>query len=175
LERGELPPFEMMSVVRAALATASIAAMTEVIESYEQAGLPLLVFSAHVAPIAVLSKRKGWFTIDGDTSATRRDEIEIAFQSGEGFGVGCTLAGAASRTLTRASTVLFVDRFWERKHNEQAEDRAHRMGQRDSVNVITLVPEHPLTRHVADLLHSKSEFVGAVLSQRYEYFLGDRA
>lgn len=169
LERGELPPFEMMSAVRQALAVASVPAMLEVIESYEQQGLALLVFSAHRNPIAVLEKRKDWYTITGDTTAKRRDEIEIEFQSGKGLGVGCTSAGTASRTLTRASTVLFVDRFWTHKDNEQAEDRAHRMGQHDSVNVITLVPDHPLTRHVADLLHSKSAFVAAVLDERYEY------
>lgn len=169
LERGELPPFEMMSAVRMALAAASVSAMLEVVESYEQAGLPLLVFSAHRAPIAVLEKRKGWFTITGDTTDKRRDEIEQLFQSGEGLGVGCTSAATTSRTLTRASTVLFVDRFWTRKDNEQAEDRSHRLGQRDSVNVITLVPDHPLTRHVADLLHSKASFVGAVLNGHYDY------
>jgi hypothetical protein len=169
LERGELPPFEMMSVVRKALAVASIDAMTETVEIYENANEPLLVFSAHRSPIAVLEKRKDWFAITGDVSDKRRGQIEDAFQRGEGLGVGLTSAGVTSLTLTRASHILQVDPFWTVKENDQAIGRADRMGQRNAVHVMRLVPEHPLTRHVADLLHSKSAFVDAVLTTRYEY------
>ena len=76
---------------------------------------------------------------------------------------------AEAMTLTRAATVLFVDRFWERKTNLQAEDRFHRIGQHDSVNVVTLVPDHPLTRHVAELLGAKYAFVDAVLEGEHDY------
>jgi hypothetical protein len=166
---GELPPFSAMAAVRKALAEACIPAMREVVESYEQAGLPLGVFSAHRAPIEALGKRKGWYAITGDTSAKQRGEIEDLFQSGEGHGVAGTRAMAEAMTLTRASTVLFVDRFWERKFNKQAEDRFHRLGQHDSVNVVVLVPDHPLTQHVADWLVSKDAFVDNVLHSETEY------
>lgn len=167
--RGELPEFGDMAVVRKALAAASIDAMLEIVESHEAAGIPLVVFSAHLGPIEALAKRKGWFTITGETSAKKRGEIQDAFQAGEGFGVAGTRAMAEAMTLTRASTVLFVDRFWERKYNVQAEDRCHRIGQHDSVNVVTLVPDHPLTQHVADLLSSKYAFVDAVLHGEQSY------
>ena len=166
---GELPPFEAMSGVRKNLAEACIPAMMEVVDDYEQAGLPLLVFSAHRGPIEALAKRKGWFTITGDTSAKQRGEIEDAFQRGEGVGVAGTRAMAEAMTLTRAATVLFVDRFLERKVNKQAEDRAHRLGQRDTVNVITLVPDHPLTQHCAELLAGKDTFVDATLAGSHDY------
>jgi hypothetical protein len=160
---GALPPFEAMSSVRKALAQACIPTMLEIVESYETAGIPLGVFSAHRGPVEALADRKGWHTITGDTSSKKRGEIQDAFQAGEGLGVAGTRAMAEAMTLTRAATVLFVDRFWERKHNEQAEDRFHRIGQHDSVNVITLVPDHPLTQHVAELLGAKYAFVDAVL------------
>jgi superfamily II DNA or RNA helicase len=166
---GELPPFEAMSAIRKALAQACIPTMLEIVESYETAGIPLGVFSAHRGPVEALAARKGWYTITGDTSATRRGEIQDEFQTGEGLGVAGTRAMAEAMTLTRASTVLFVDRFWERKHNEQAEDRFHRIGQHDSVNVITLVPDHPLTRHVAELLGAKYAFVDSVLHGEHGY------
>lgn len=137
--------------------------MMEVIENFEAAGLPLVVFSAHRAPIEALGKCKDWYAITGDTSSKQRGEIQDAFQAGKGHGVAGTRAMSEAMTLTRASTVLFVDRFWEHKYNKQAEDRCHRLGQRDSVNIITLVPDHPLTEHVADLLGSKYAFVNAVL------------
>lgn len=167
--RGELPPFEAMAAVRKALAQASVDAMEEFVDGYEQAGVPLVVFSAHRGPIEKLGKRKGWFTITGKTDADKRGKIQDAFQAGEGVGVAGTSAMQDAITLTRASTVLFVDRFWTRKANEQAEDRLHRIGQRDSVNVVVLVPDHPLTQHVADLLSSKYAFVDAVLHGEQEY------
>lgn len=171
---GELPPFEAMSAIRKALAQACIPTMLEIVESYETAGIPLGVFSAHRGPVKTLAGRKGWHTIDGDVTGKRggkdrRGEIQDLFQAGEGVGVAGTRAMAESMTLTRASTVLFVDRFWERKHNEQAEDRFHRIGQHDSVNVITLVPDHPLTQHCAELLGAKYAFVDAVLHGEQEY------
>lgn len=166
---GELPPFESMAAIRKALAQACIPAMLEIVESYELAGIPLGVFSAHRGPVEALGERKNWYAITGDTSAHRRGEIEDAFQGGEGCGVAGTRAMAEAMTLTRAATVLFVDRFWERKYNLQAEDRFHRIGQHDSVNVITLVPDHPLTRHVAELLGAKYAFVDAVLHGEQEY------
>lgn len=169
LLRGELPEFSDMAAVRKALALASIDAMMEVVESHEVSGIPLVVFSAHRGPIELLEKRKGWHAITGSTTSKRRGEIEDAFQRGEGFGVAGTRAMAEAMTLTRASNVLFVDRFWERKYNVQAEDRCHRIGQHDSVNVITLVPDHPLTQHVADLLSSKFAFVDAVLDGEAGY------
>lgn len=167
--RGELPPFEAMAAVRKALAAASIPAMLEFVEGFESAGVPLGVFSAHRGPIEKLGKRKGWYAITGDTSSKKRGEIQDAFQAGEGCGVAGTSAMAEAMTLTRASTVLFVDRFWRSKDNRQAEDRFHRIGQHDSVNVVTLVPDHPLTQHVADLLGSKYAFVDAVLHGEQTY------
>jgi hypothetical protein len=168
--RGELPPFEAMAAVRKALALGTIPALMQEIESYEMAEIPLIVFSAHRAPIEELGKREGWAVITGDTPAEKRGEIQDDFQAGKLRGVAGTIgAMATAMTLTRASTVLFVDRSWRQSDNDQAEDRAHRIGQRDSVNVITFVPEHPLTRHVADILAAKRSFVDATLHGSMAY------
>jgi hypothetical protein len=164
LLRGELPPFEAMAGVRKAIAAACIPAMLEIVAEYEEAGTPLLVFSAHTGPIKALGKRAGWFTITGEVDAKTRGTIEDKFQAGHWHGVGGTQAMCEAMTLTRASTVLQVDPFWKKSQNEQAYDRAHRIGQRDTVHVIRLVPDHVLVRHTADLLCGKDRFVSDVLA-----------
>jgi hypothetical protein len=75
LENSKLPVvFELMSKVRAALATAKIPAMLEAVEAeIEETGEPQLVFSAHRAPIDLLEDRRpGWAVITGDTSPDAR-------------------------------------------------------------------------------------------------------
>jgi hypothetical protein len=161
---GDLPPFEAMAGVRRTLAAACIPAMLELVAEYEDAGEPLLVFSAHTKPVETLAKRKGWHAITGATSPEKRGQIEDAFQAGEGFGVAGTNAMCESMTLTRAATVLQVDPFWKRAQNEQAYDRAHRIGQKQQVHVVRLVPDHVLVRHIGDLLCGKDRFVADVLT-----------
>lgn len=169
---GELPPFEAMAGVRKAIAAACIPATLELVAEYEEAGEPLLVFSAHTKPVEMLAKRKGWYAITGAVSAEKRGQIEDEFQGdtknnfagAKGFGVAGTSAMATSMTLTRASTVLQVDPFWKRADNEQAYDRVHRLGQRQQVHIIRLVPDHVLVRHIADLLCGKDRFVSDVLT-----------
>ena len=81
LERKEIG-FEEMSSVRAALASAKIPAMLEVVEDFEDKGEPLVVFSAHRAPIDILAKRPGWVSITGDETAIRKTEAADQFQNG---------------------------------------------------------------------------------------------
>lgn len=152
-----LPAFTEFSAIRAALAADRIDAMLDLVEDYEDAEKPLLVFSAHRAPVDALATREGWATITGDTSLDERQRVVEAFQAGKLRGVGLTItAGGVGLTLTRASDVLFVDRDWVPANNLQAEDRCHRIGQRAAaVNIVYLTSEHPLDQHVARLLAEK--------------------
>lgn len=152
--------FEKISAARAALAKAKIPAMLEVVESYEEQGEPLVVFSAYRAPIDLLAKRGGWAVITGDTSNERRGEIVDAFQAGNLKGVACTIrAGGVAITLTRASNVLRVDREWNPALNVQAEDRCYRIGQKSAVLVTDLVAEHKLDEMIATTLARKEAII----------------
>lgn len=154
--------FHKISKARAALATAKIPAMLEVVEQYEEAGEALVVFSAHRAPIDLLAKRQGWSVITGDTSPDERAEIQKRFQAGELIGVGATIqAGGVAITLTKAHHALFVDLAWTPALNCQAEDRICRIGQDKGVIVKRLIATHALDKRVMELLTKKQVLIEA--------------
>jgi SNF2 family DNA or RNA helicase len=76
----------------------------------------------------------------GQVSHRDRDKNIEAFQAGDIQVLAATIAsGGEGITLHRASTVVFVDRMWNPSKNTQAEDRLHRIGQLDTVQVIDIM------------------------------------
>lgn len=157
MDMTELPSFEQFSEIRALLAEARIPAMLEEVESYEESDTPLVVFSAHKAPILELGKRDGWKIITGETKPEDRRDIVHAFQNGQLKGIGLTIqAGGVGLTLTRASNALFVDLDWTPAMNIQAEDRICRIGQTSSkVLIKRMSSTHPLDVHMQELIEFK--------------------
>ena len=156
MEVEQLPPFEAFAGLRAELACSRIPSMLEIVESHEEEEVPLVVFSAHREPILELEKREGWEIITGDTSSAKRQEIVNKFQAGSLRGVGLTIqAGGVGLTLTKAWKSLFVDLDWTPAWNQQAEDRLCRIGQTKPVEIVRLVSDHVLDKHILKLLSSK--------------------
>lgn len=160
ITRANVPEFSSMSKVRSALATSKIPAMLSLIEEYEQQEEPIVVFSAHRAPIDSLSSREGWAVITGDTSPENRSIIESNFQAGKLKGVAATIqAGGVAITLTKAAHAIFVDLLFTPALNDQAEDRLVRIGQTRGVLITNLVAKHSLDRRVYEILHGKRNII----------------
>lgn len=171
LEINDLPNFNDFSKVRALLAEAKIPAMLEIIESYEESDTPLIVFSAHQAPIKELENREGWKIITGETDNEVRQNIVNDFQNGKLKGVGLTIkTGGVGFTLTRASNALFVDFDWTPGMNIQAEDRLVRIGATSNKVLFTrLVSSHPLDIHIQNLIEYKMELAYKALEKSLEF------
>jgi hypothetical protein len=86
-----LPDFEEFSKIRADLAAAKIPDMIEIIEQHEEQGIPLVVFSDHIAPVDAAGAREGWAVIKGGVKPEDRQAIVRAFQNGELKGVALTI------------------------------------------------------------------------------------
>ncbi len=156
--------FERMSEARAALATAKIPVLLDLVADYEESEEPVVVFSAHRAPVDALGLRDGWATITGDTKAEDRSAIVARFQAGEIKGLAATIqAGGVGITLTRSSHVMFVDLAWTPALNQQAEDRLCRIGQTRGVVVTRLVADHILDQRVSELLERKTDLITATV------------
>lgn len=160
--------FETMATIRSSLAKAKIAPMMALVEDYEDREEPVVVFSAHRAPIDLFDGRPGWAVITGDTSAEDRTRIEESFQRGELRGVASTIkAGGVAITLTRACFSIFVDQEWNPALNLQAQDRISRIGQTRPCLITILVADHPLDERVTELLLEKQALIdGSVNAAR---------
>jgi SWI/SNF-related matrix-associated actin-dependent regulator 1 of chromatin subfamily A len=173
---SSLPPFEEFSEVRALLAEARIPDMLSLVEQHEETSTPLVVFSAHRAPIEALRGRDGWEVIMGGQSSVATQGVVRRFQEGDLRGVGLTIrAGGYGHTLTRASDVLFVDQSWVPGENRQALDRVRRIGQEASRILVTrLVSDHPLDRHVMALLDEKQAVIDQAVERMVSEETGDK-
>jgi len=163
VNKEELPPFEMLSSVRAKLADARIPALLEQVQRYESERIPVVVFSAHRSPIEALGGRAGWGVITGDTPHELRRTMVDLFQTGLLSGLALTIqAGGLGITLTRASHALFVDLAYTPSENSQAEDRLVRIGQKAAgVMVTRMVADHPVDRRVLEILSRKQLMIDA--------------
>jgi hypothetical protein len=152
--------FRHMAEARQLLAKAKIPALLEIVESFEEQEEPVIVFSDHRAPIDALASRKGWAVITGETNPADRHRIAGDFQAGQYKGIGLTIdAGAVSITLTRASNMIFVDRSYNPALNDQAEDRAVRIGQTRGVVIQQLVADHRLDIRLQQILDQKQKII----------------
>ncbi len=160
-----LPSFTGFSKVRAALAKDRIPALTELVESCEDANEPVVVYSAHRAPVEAMGEREGWAVIMGDTSQAKRQQAVDAFQAGDLKGIACTIkAGGTGITLTHASKMIFCDLEWNPALNIQAEDRICRIGQTaTNLQYIRLVSDHPMDMHVLALLDEKAALINGAI------------
>ena len=85
----------------------------------------------------------------GRDSPAAREETVRAFQDGDGprLLVCSTLAAGQGITLTRASNVAFLELEWTPARHDQAEDRCHRIGQRDAVTAWYLLAAETIDEH----------------------------
>jgi len=171
LDLDSIPDFDAFTKVRAILAKAKIPSLLSIVEEYEESDTPVVVFSAHRAPIYELAKRDGWDVITGDTEPEKRIEIVKKFQSGGLKGIGLTIkAGGVGLTLTKASHAIFVDRDWNPSWNIQAEDRICRIGQKSkNITIKLITSSHPLDIHIENIIEHKIKLAYLALDNHYVF------
>ncbi|WP_377270196.1 DEAD/DEAH box helicase [Peterkaempfera sp. SMS 1(5)a] len=102
--------------------------------------------------------------LHGGTTVKRREEMVEAFQRGERkvFLLSLKAAGTGLN-LTRAGHVVHYDRWWNPAVEDQATDRAYRIGQTQPVQVHKLIAEGTVEDRVAEMLRQKRELADSVL------------
>ena len=122
-----------------------------------------------------LGRKVGFF--HGRLNARQRDELLTAFASEEPGGptvlVISIRAGGRGLNLPAANHVFHFDRWWNPAVEQQATDRAHRLGQHKPVFVHSLICTGTLEERIDKLLDSKRELVEKVMAGRSEDWLGD--
>jgi SNF2 family DNA or RNA helicase len=103
--------------------------------------------------------------LDGSTAATARKVRVKAFQSGEQPGVFLLSlkAGGQGLNLTKATYVFHLDPWWNPAVENQASDRAHRIGQQRTVTIVRLLMRHSIEEKMIALKQRKLELYEAVM------------
>ena len=131
-------------------------------------GKPLIVFAHHSDIIKGISLGLSGLkvaNITGQTPAKERMDIVDSFQEGHVDVLVCsTMAAKEGLTLTKADTILFIEREWVPSDEEQAEARVHRIGQEsDNVHSIYLSCMNTVDEHFDRVVEQKRQVVKAVL------------
>jgi superfamily II DNA or RNA helicase len=102
--------------------------------------------------------------LDGSTPAAERKKRVDAFQSGEGDVFLISLkAGGTGLNLTAADYVIHMDPWWNPAVEDQASDRAHRIGQQRPVTIYRLVAKDTIEEKIVDLHHYKRDLADSLL------------
>ncbi|WP_275294118.1 DEAD/DEAH box helicase [Amycolatopsis sp. La24] len=146
-----------------------LAAFEELLDVILDEGESVLVFSQYVRLCRLLERRlaeRGLPTalLSGEVGPKQRDEMVAAFQSGEVPVFLLSLkAGGVGLNLTQATHVIHYDRWWNPAVEDQATDRAYRIGQDRPVQVHRLIAEGTLEERVAAVLETKRGLADAVV------------
>ncbi|MDH3349031.1 MAG: DEAD/DEAH box helicase, partial [Desulfobulbaceae bacterium] len=128
-----------------------------------------LVFSQFVGHLSILrefleSKKISYQYLDGSTPLKERQKRIKAFQSGEGDVFLISLkAGGSGLNLTAADYVIHMDPWWNPAVEDQASDRAHRIGQTRPVTVYRLVVKGTIEEQIVELHHQKRDLAAGLL------------
>ncbi len=128
-----------------------------------------LVFSQfvqHLSLVRAALDKQGvrYQYLDGSTPPARRQEAVDRFQAGEGDLFLISLkAGGTGLNLTAADYVLHLDPWWNPAVEDQATDRAHRIGQLRPVTVYRLVAKDTIEEQILSMHEDKRELLSGVL------------
>ncbi len=132
-------------------------------------GGSVLIFTQYVAMARLLERHLAeagipTLFLHGGTPVRAREAMVASFQQGGSPVFLLSLrAGGTGLNLTRADHVIHVDRWWNPAVEDQATDRAHRIGQTRPVQVHRLVTEGTIEQKIGELLARKRSLAEAVL------------
>jgi hypothetical protein len=135
------------------------------IHDFLASGEALVVFARHVeVQEAVLERFPDALHLLGRDTIAAREEAIAAFQEDGGpqLIVCATRVAAQGITLTRASNVAFLELEWTPAMHDQAEDRCHRIGQRDAVSAWYLLAAETIDETMSRVIAHKRGVVAAV-------------
>lgn len=152
------------------LENSKLNAFIETIKNIIENGHKALVFSQFVSFLDIIKQRIeaeniAYQYLDGSTSAPKRKKAVEAFQNGEGDLFLLSLkAGGSGLNLTAADYVIHMDPWWNPAVEDQASDRAHRIGQERPVTIYRFVMRNTIEEKIIALHEHKRNLANELLS-----------
>ena len=152
------------------LKSSKLELFAETVEELLDNGHKALVFSQFVGHLGLIkewveSKGIKYQYLDGSTPPHKREEAIAAFQSGRGgdlFLISLK-AGGTGLNLTAADYVIHTDPWWNPAVEDQASDRAHRIGQTRPVTIYRLITENTIEEKILQLHAHKRDLADSLL------------
>jgi SWI/SNF-related matrix-associated actin-dependent regulator 1 of chromatin subfamily A len=171
LEDASGAAFEEMSLLRHEIALAKLPQVIEhVRDALDGSEDKIIVFAHHRDVVEALTKEFSDVgavrLMGGDTQADKQAAVD-RFQADPNCRVfvGSIKAAGVGITLTAATHVVFAEQDWTPGWNQQAEDRAHRIGQRGSVLIQYVVLDGSLDAHIAQVNVDKAAIADKALDK----------
>jgi SWI/SNF-related matrix-associated actin-dependent regulator of chromatin subfamily A-like protein 1 len=158
-----------LNALKRLAARGKAAAALSWIADFEESEEPLVVFAgSREVQELILDRFPDALHLLGRDSVTAREAAVRSFQEADGphLLVCATRIGGQGITLTRATNVAFLDLEWTPAMHDQAEDRCHRIGQRDAVTAWYLLAAETIDETMIELIARKRGIVDAVTDGR---------
>jgi SNF2 family DNA or RNA helicase len=141
----------------------------EIVQELQENKHRALVFSQFTSHLSLVrtaleQQHIPYLYLDGSTPMAEREKLVKRFQSGESDLFLISLkAGGLGLNLTGADFVVHLDPWWNPAIEDQASDRAHRIGQKRPVTVYRLVAEHTIEEKIIQLHNTKRDLADTLL------------
>jgi tetratricopeptide (TPR) repeat protein len=151
------------------LPSSKLMAFANIVEELKENRHKALVFSQFVGHLSIIREyldrlKIPYQYLDGSTPQKKRQLAVNAFQAGEGDLFLISLkAGGSGLNLTAADYVIHMDPWWNPAVEDQASDRAHRIGQTRPVTIYRLVTKGTIESKIVQLHQQKRELANNLL------------
>ena len=150
--------------------------LEEVVSDAIEAGHRMLIFSQFTTMLAHIGERLqknsvDYLYLDGSTPSLERIRLVKEFNAGRGSAFLISLkAGGTGLNLTGADMVIHFDPWWNPAVEDQATDRAYRLGQRNNVQVLKFITKDTIEEKIYQLQEKKKSLIDHMI-QPGENFL----
>ncbi len=148
----------------------------EIIEEATKGGHKILVFSGYTSMFEILEKNLkqlgiNYFKLTGSTKVEERIKLVDEFNENPKIQVFLISlkAGGTGLNLTGADMVIHYDPWWNLSTENQATDRAYRIGQKNNVQVYKLITQNSIEEKIYELQQKKGELVDQMLSTKTSF------
>ena len=148
----------------------------EVVQDAVNSGHKILLFSGYTSMFEIMEKelkQRGiqYFKLTGSTKVDERIELVDEFNENPEIKVFLISlkAGGTGLNLTGADMVIHYDPWWNLSTENQATDRAHRIGQKNNVQVYKLITKNSIEEKIYELQQKKADLVDNILSTKTSF------
>ena len=145
----------------------------EIIEEATKGGHKILLFSSYTSMLEIIEeelnkKHIKYFKLTGATKVDERINLVDEFNSNEEIKVFLISlkAGGTGLNLTGADMVIHYDPWWNLSTENQATDRAYRIGQKNNVQVYKLITKNSIEEKIYELQRKKEALIDNVLDTK---------